>query len=377
MQAEVMFLDEQRAKNLISESEYQDQLLQITLNRIDAEIDAQRKQLELNKQLAEQGIKIQEGQNEAIAKQIQALTTERAKAEKAYTDFAKQEAENREQIAKAESDRAQEQREKIVQSIADTFAQVSDLFSQIYDVAAARRMQRIEEEESANQEAITATEERINNTTGLEREYYERQLARYQQTQEQFTKIKEDEARKQALKDKAIAIGESVINTAVAVTKALASAPPPLNAVLAGFAGALGAAQTGVIIAQPFATGGKVGNGNISRQPNGDNVLATLKSGEVVLTEGQQRMLGGAPVFRALGVKGFADGGLVGAPTTVLNRATENLASSKEQAMSVNDAINAINGRIDRLQVVWTPNSQLGQDKAMQDNKEIKNTTQF
>ena len=63
-----------------------------------------------------------------------------------------------------------------------------------------------------------------------------------------------------------------------------------------------------------FASGGKVGyafggevagNGNIPTQPNGDDTLATLKSGEVVLTKEQQAALGGDKAMAQAGVPGF------------------------------------------------------------------------
>jgi hypothetical protein len=75
--------------------------------------------------------------------------------------------------------------------------------------------------------------------------------------------------------------------------------------------------------AQAFATGGKVkpiANGrintapNIATQPNGDNILATVRTGEVVLNEEQQRKLGGASTFRSIGVPGFNGGGAVIGP---------------------------------------------------------------
>lgn len=61
----------------------------------------------------------------------------------------------------------------------------------------------------------------------------------------------------------------------------------------------------------PFATGGLVTGGLPIKRSNGDNVLATLKTGEVVLNERQQMALGGSAIFKAIGVPGFATGGLV------------------------------------------------------------------
>ena len=83
--------------------------------------------------------------------------------------------------------------------------------------------------------------------------------------------------------NKSIAIAESIINTAQAATKALATYPPPLNAAMAGIVIASGAAQTAKIVATTvqgpthYASGGKVtGAGGI------DNIPAMLTAGEFV-----------------------------------------------------------------------------------------------
>lgn len=58
--------------------------------------------------------------------------------------------------------------------------------------------------------------------------------------------------REQAQRDKNLAIFNAVINTAQAITKALAAAPPPFNAILAGISAALGAAQIAAISSRPL-----------------------------------------------------------------------------------------------------------------------------
>lgn len=74
------------------------------------------------------------------------------------------------------------------------------------------------------------------------------------------------------------------------------------------------------IAAQPLATGGVITGRrvtdapNVPTQPSGDNVLAVVKRGEVVLNERQQQRLGGYQTFRSIGVPGFAGGGVIGTP---------------------------------------------------------------
>ena len=60
---------------------------------------------------------------------------------------------------------------------------------------------------------------------------------------------------------KAMQIGQAVMNTYTAATKALAAYPPPLNAVFAGLAIANGMAQVAQIRAQSFEGGGFTGRG--------------------------------------------------------------------------------------------------------------------
>lgn len=71
-------------------------------------------------------------------------------------------------------------------------------------------------------------------------------------------KKREEIEKKFAKKQKGISVANAVINGAVAFTKALASAPPPLNFVLAGLTSAATAAQIAVIASQSFADGGIV-----------------------------------------------------------------------------------------------------------------------
>lgn len=117
------------------------------------------------------------------------------------------------------------------------------------------------------------------------------------------------------------ALAQSSINIEQGITKALATK---------GFAGiiegALIAAKGAVSIAKitstdtSFHTGGQVPKGtggritaapNIPTQAGGDNILATVKRGEVILNEEQQARAGGDAFFRSIGVPNFDGGGRV------------------------------------------------------------------
>jgi hypothetical protein len=112
-------------------------------------------------------------------------------------------------------------------------------------------------------------------------------------------------------------------------------------------AGAQGAIQLSAIKSQEFVpafadgglvegfaggglTGTKIskGMGMPIKRSNGDNLLATIKTGEVILNQHQQAALGGARTFKRIGVPGFADGGMVGA-NNISTKATELLKQSK------------------------------------------------
>lgn len=100
-------------------------------------------------------------------------------------------------------------------------------------------------------------------------------------------------ARKQFELTKALQIAQITINTAAAVAQALASSPPPFNAIAAIAAGAAGAVQLATVQAtQPkFHKGGLIG------QP--DESMAVVRAGEAVLNPMGRSMLGDDTIRQA------------------------------------------------------------------------------
>ena len=97
---------------------------------------------------------------------------------------------------------------------------------------------------------------------------------------------------------------------------------------------------------QGFATGGVVKSGIPIKRSNGDNVLATLKTGEVVLNKSQQSALGGAGTFRSIGVPGFATGGTLTPPLTTpieSNNSLVNQFTDAIEGLQIFTAITDIN----------------------------------
>lgn len=126
--------------------------------------------------------------------------------------------------------------------------------------------------------------------------------------------------KKQFEESKKIALIQVAIKTAQGVMTAFNATTPYEIGAYVALALATGALEASIIQSQPtpaFAEGGKAvsgkrissSDGKSIRRSNGDNLLATIKTGEVILNERQQRMLGGNKTFKKIGVPGFADGG--------------------------------------------------------------------
>lgn len=178
--------------------------------------------------------------------------------------------------------------------------------------------------------------------------------------------------KKQFEDDKKLALIMVAIKTAEAVVNALASVNPYVAAAYVAIALATGALEAAVIQSQPtpaFATGGKVlsgqrigsNDGRPIQRSNGDNLLASVKTGEVILNERQQRMLGGDKTFQRMGIKGFAEGGFVDGGTfssSLVNTIDERISAGNqaktllenlpEQVVVVQD-INEVQGRTARV----------------------------
>lgn len=135
---------------------------------------------------------------------------------------------------------------------------------------------------------------------------------------------------------KAAAIAEATMNTYNGVTQVWAAdslLPEPAATIAKGISTAVvlasglsavkkitstktsGFADGGII---PTLGAGLINNGsNIIPMSNGDDTLAYVGQGEVILNRSQQQKAGGSAFFRNLGVPGFAGGGFVGGNSNV------------------------------------------------------------
>jgi hypothetical protein len=104
-----------------------------------------------------------------------------------------------------------------------------------------------------------------------------------------------------------------------------------------------------------FASGGLSGTlitskmGKPIRRSNGDNLLATVKTGEVILNQRQQNALGGSNTFRKIGVPGFANGGMI--PSVPLDTNTALIESLRNMQLVVSvSEITSVQNRLKTIE---------------------------
>ena len=292
-------------------------------------------------------------------------------------------AELEEQRTKKVEDEAAAQaavRQKTIDQIGQGVGIAFDAINVVTEAANAAQIKRIEtlqEERAKNLEGLNAD---LSKASGLEKAFLQQRINDEVKAQEDLARKKERIEKEQAIANKALALIQAIINTAVAVSAQLAI--PGAGFALAALAGAIGAVEIATIAAQPLATGGVVGfkNGgrvsqgqNIATQPNGDNVLATLKRGEVVLNSGQQQRLGGAKTFRAAGVPGFQSGGIVSPPMSAPTLAQAGSQASNQNALilETREMVIELKNAVMRQEVVYTTNTETAIENDKKDRKEI------
>jgi hypothetical protein len=355
-------------------AQYQSDLFQLEKQRIQDEIDLNTYKINTIEGL-------NQDEKDTILSQNIKLNADLAKLDADRTKNAIEEGKKR-------SDANNEQLQKDIDTAGQYTQLALDTVSGLIQAGDEARMKRLEADAEANDKIKTDLEERLQSATGLERRYLEQQLQANKQNAEAIAKAQEDAEREAAKKSKIIAIIQSIINTALAVTKQLAIG----NVAGAVLAGITGGAQTAVIAAQPLAKGGVVGKGddivqfanggrvtsrgNIKPLSNGDNVLATLKTGEIVLNQSQQRRIGYSTLKKAQ-IPNFANGGLVGAPTSLISNANNTIASEQMRVNLMDEMVKATNQRIDRLTVVYTATTDFEVEKGRNDKKTIKANSTF
>jgi hypothetical protein len=272
-----------------------------------------------------------------------------------------------------------EERAKRIETYLQAATLVTDLFSTIQQARFKKDADILNQEIQKTEENITLLEQKAEKTSGLRKKRLLKEIEAEKILLDAKTKQAEELQLKAAKAEKKIAIAQSIIQGALAVNRALAVPPgPPFTIGSAITAGVFAGIQTATIIAQPLAEGGVVTGQrvnqkqNIPTRSNGDNVLAYVKRGEVVLNQRQQSLLGGSPTFRRIGIKGFAEGGMVppiSAPIQALS-GNNDLSNFLKVIEAKTDAIN---NRIDRLQA-YVVSDDIARDLAEGNKLKVKAT---
>jgi len=348
-------------------------------------LDDAQQQLEVNGQ---KRVDVTQEEYDAILLAKQKLNTEIAELEGEQTEDVKKNAAER---LKANVDS--------FNKIAGYFKQGLDAFSDVLNALNESQQAQFDKDIERSEERQSLLEQEIENSTGLRRRFYEQQLREEITTQKAIEKAKEEARIRDAKRQKAIAIIQSIINTALAVTAALTAGGNPIKLatgaqiVEAIIIGALGGVQTGIIAAQPLARGGVVGklsgdivqfasggkvtsSGNIKPLSNGDNVLATLKTGEIVLNKEQQSRIG-YNSLKAARIPNFATGGVVGAPSAFVSEKLSEVTEGKNRLILMEQLLQETSNRIDRFQVVYTASTDDDVQKGRTERKDIKVTASF
>ena len=286
-------------------------------------------------------------------------------------EFRKEEAEKNETFY--------EERQKKIEKYLQGASMLTDLFSTIQKARFQKDTDLLNEEIQKTEENISTLEAKAEKASGSKKKRLLKEIESEKAILEAKNKQAEELQLKAAKAEKKIAIVQSIIQGALAVTRALNSFPfPPLSTPQAIAAGIFAAAQTATIIAQPLAEGGVVTGQrvnqkqNIPTRSNGDNVLAYVKRGEVVLNQRQQSLLGGSPTFRRIGIKGFAEGGMVPPISAPIQGISGNNDLSNF-LQAIEAKTDAINNRIDRLQA-YVVSDDIARDLAEGNKLKVKAT---
>jgi hypothetical protein len=257
----------------------------------------------------------------------------------------------RDDLAKADQEMIERERERREQTISEIAQMSNQIFSTIATFREAETNNQINRENATSAVILKNLDDQLAQELINEEEYAARKEQIENNLQANINKIK----REAALKDKQAAIIQSIINTAVEVTKALAN---PLLAVSVGVAGA---AQTALIASQPlpqFAEGGfhkvkgakdgktynakYVGNHDGGMLPNNPSLVLTSEKGQEYFVP--NHLLGHPQVADYVGMieairtnRQFAEGGFT-QNTTPIPQFSQTSSTSASAADAARDA---------------------------------------
>ena len=300
-----------------------------------------------------------------------AFDDEVAATEIEYAKFLELDDQQNEQLLvkqmEADSKAKEAKKESIQQFVTDAQTIVSTVFdaiSSISQIASEAENARFDEAIARREETINNLNEQLQNATGLQKKFLERQVSNEEAALAEQTKAKEKALREQAETAKAIAIVQAIIGAALAITNAF-TLPPPASFIAAAATAVATAVQIGVIASQKFAKGGILrgkshAEGGIPASVGGTSI--ELEGGEAVMnkvsTSKHRALLSAINVDG--GGRSFAAGGVLSAPLSApsLSSTQNDVTTQFTKFVDVSLAMaQATNNRIDRLQVVQDLNN--------------------
>ena len=326
MMQEQTLLNEKYLQNKINEEQYQKEMLSIRQKYAKEGLETQIRYTEfeletlqeLRTQALEQGIAEEDLDKNLTEENLQRLTQliEKLKAELGLM-ASEQSIANKKGMSLwgilGLDDESLAIAEESLQGVSDIMGEIDNLVNASFDA----RLQRIEEEADAEEKSHDRQLESLQNLYeqgAISQEEYE---ARKRLQEEMTEKKKEDLAKKeaelknkQAKYDKASAIAQALINTALAITSAATVVPfIPLGSIAMGIASAMGALQVATIMATPlpkYAKGTKYHKGGLA-------VVGDGGKQEVVMTADGAYLTPDTPTLVNLprGAKVFPDAGLL------------------------------------------------------------------
>lgn len=244
-------LDQNRAKGLISQKEYEDERIKIAENadrdRLQMQLDA------LNNELRQ--LPLDDDSRIAVEDAIS----------KKVVEIAKWEADQKNRIAKQSIDYRNSLEQERRQFVTEMAQQAVEFISNLAKGQIDQELADIKREQEAAEEAAEEEKNRIERLADagvISEEQKNARIALADQQlaekQKEIEKRKQDAEIRQAIYDKAAAIAQATINTSLAISTTLAQWGPILGAPFIAMAAALGAVQVATIAAQPlpkYATG--------------------------------------------------------------------------------------------------------------------------
>lgn len=254
-------------------------------------------------------------------------------------------------LKELEIDYAKQKKDEINKIEQEGFKATAEIVNGIFAIQKNNRDQEIIDIDNETKYKIDALQKQADQGIISQQEFQTKSNRINLDAQKRESELK----KKQFESDKKAALINVAIKTAQAVMTAFATAAYPLNIIEAAFAVVTGGIQAAVINSQPtpaFAEGGlsgqKIGSNDGKRiyRPNGDNLLATVKAGEIITNENQQRIIeniAGNDIWSRAGVKGFASGGSTdgGALASRLSTGIDNTILLVNQQMRINRTLPA------------------------------------